>query len=300
MNFDIFFPIQIWEFVDDNATSHVPVRFRLQCPNVHSSPTHYEFPDHFLDVYPNVSSALRRSWTFQRTIWVINPKYSRSFVHGYACLFVEQHNTEPYHTSFITESLYSRSGNDFYQGFSFSYLVYEADSCLTTLLYLNLSITNQLQDIVFVDKYGETDDRNEKYNFLPFQKNKDIPFYEIQSLDKNLYLYIFLDKPEGIYWYMNPSHICLPTTEKNSSSFMTSFECFEASSKRRNPTFPLLYLQDPLQELSMIMENPDPVFSQEEKTSSMKTIFIVMTVFSLVLLLIVIVDLRRVKTRYQT
>jgi hypothetical protein len=52
--------------------------------------------------------------------------------------------------------------------------------------------------------------------------------------------------------------------------------------------------------LSMIMENPDPVFSQEEKTSSMKTIFIVMTVFSLVLLLIVIVDLRRVKTRYQT
>jgi hypothetical protein len=303
MNFDIFFPIQIWEYKDPKHPSRS--LFRLQAPNLISPSTQYQFPLHFIDNYSNVSPHYKTSWKLQRTIWVINPKYSASFVHGYTSLYVQQKNSEPYNTEFISESVFQHiSEIGMYETFTFSYLVYETNSPKTMLLYMNLSITNRLQDIVCVDENGERDITNNKYNFLPFKKNKDVPFYEIRTIDKNLYLYVFPERPEGNYWYMNPSHICLPTA--SSSGFTTCFECFQESSKSRdetlstNDTFFSIYLQDPLLHLSSIMNHPNLPLKQE---TTSKNIFIGIAFVSLILLLLLLLYLtipRRVYHKQNT
>jgi len=273
MNFDIFFPVQIWQY-NSNKYDNL---YRLEAPSTqYTTDTSYRFLPHFLDHYvvhdddtnemnEDMFHKVKQKWILKETIWVINPKYIDSFAYGYQSFFVVQNNKTPFHTLVIyseRETLPNHTGinQDYRFNFQFGYLLYAASNHLTTLLYIRLSRDKQPIDIVLGNKYKETKligKRN--YNFLPYQENKNVPFYDIQLLDINYFLYVFLDRPKGNYWKLTDTLLCLPTTETSGKTiFTTSFDCFQEAWKKRNKHVKDVFLQDPLVYLDFIMQNQNP------------------------------------------
>lgn len=243
MNYDIFFPLQIYRF-----QSHV----RIECPSIQlSTPQKYVFHDHFIDGIAGMTEedrkTMKSSWIYDRTIWGFNPKYALYFSKATAWVLVNQENSiPPFPTSnvFIAQSKVP-SQISFLTTFVFGFYIYPVPDSL--LLFIRLdNQTYQLKSMTISDENHDDD-------LLPSQKNKNTPFYDVVFHDKHVFAYIYDKRPVGTSW-TTFNQICIPT---QNHGFMSLQECIHNSidDMQNRSTF----LGDPMTDLTTfftVHQNP--------------------------------------------
>lgn len=263
----IFFPIELYEY-------HTPNRryYRLQAP-IFLNPE-ITFLPHFLDIYQTQSNQeqiteWKKKWQFKQTLWGINEFYRNTFTRGYDFIYIIQNNESfPYETnriqSYNKSETYRTNPKNRYQPTLFSYdqfgwgfSVYQIPDttlgCFILDIYqsfqLDVKSVSILKDFILIREENEMDHWNDPYNFLPFQKNKNIPFYELLWSDKYIFGFFYEQEPKGTRWKMNASLLCYPTLE-GKDSFPTISDCM--NSYQQTSPFQSQYFQDPMIQIQKI------------------------------------------------
>jgi len=253
MNYSIFLPIQLYQFIsDDNKRL-----YRLEPPSIQfSTPTSFNFLEHFIYGVDNITEYdidyLKSKWIYQTTIWAINPIYFYYFTNGYSNMRFVQNYKYPYNTS---QTLKYRNVNEQKKDikvFKIIFPNYQLPHTSLLCIIYKLNSIQMIDDIIIVNEKYENDGYNDKYNFLPFKKNKNIPFYNLKNNRFNSFIYIYMEKPKGYYWKPNYNNICYPTTDEN--AYLTSFDCFNNSIVSEKP-FKNIYLQDNMKTLNEVISN---------------------------------------------
>ena len=253
MNTSIFYPIQLYQY--ESPTQ----RYSRVEPPSRIEPQSMEFSSHFIENIPHLPTPVaehwKSQWTYKATLWGINAVYLSYFRRGYAfLLFLQNNKTPPFETRALnfmnTDDMNVASSEQFLWGYSLYQLPETYLFCAIFHQFPAFQIT--LDEIVLVTEDSETDSSNDAYNFLPFRKNKDIPFYEIQYTNHNqLFGFTYLEKPKGSFWKATSSQLCYPT--EDSTAYATSFECFEHHTPMK-PPFQDHYFQDPMTQITQIGE----------------------------------------------
>jgi len=218
-NFSIFFPIRIWKYNKKKL-------FRFEAPLL-NIPESMEFPKHFLNEYdtskyPN----LINDWKLYTTIWAFNPKYSYYLNRGFKDYYILQNNVFPYNSINIILGLDGINQNldkiikNSYSNI-FQFCCYEYPIADTSILFINHN-NNLILDVILINEQEEKNIENNVYNFLPFKKNKNIPFYE-RNPHFPLFLHIYEKKPKTMYWKANQESICIPSDDPK--DYKTIIEC---------------------------------------------------------------------------
>jgi hypothetical protein len=171
--------------------------------------------------YPELLS----KWKLKHKIWGFNPSYGDYLTRGFNFCFIDQNLEYPFnsHKLLYYQQVNQEVINKTDMG-SFWFLYYQFPIEGTTMLFLSLAFhSNIIQDVILVNKEEENNKENEKYNFLPLEKNKNIPFYNIYYFNNHIFLFVFENKPLGNYWRANQEGICIPSTNKK--DFNTLLEC---------------------------------------------------------------------------
>ena len=228
MNYDIFFPMQLYKNQDCK-------KYRIEPPSLTlTTPYDYHFDNHFLE---NVDTPERdkyiKEWKYYRTIWVLNPKYEFFMLPGVIWCFVNQNTDPPFETKTISTQSFNLSANLLSQ-FIFGSMIMPIPDTVLACFYLDKD--EVLIKIVLLD---EADDyQDDTTNILPLKRNKDIPFYDLFSNYSHRYLYVYSEKPSFNNW-ISKNNICIPS--EHGSSY---FECLQKSvDKMKNRH---TYLHDPL------------------------------------------------------
>lgn len=222
LNFSLFFPIQIWETLPDAMDGSK--RFRLEPPMV-GTDRDFQFLPHFIQNYPG-QTQYESQWVYKTTFWAFSPKQNTFLNRGMDFCFVTQEEKAPFATFSITP-IYSNLNYSVKQQissrhFGFGFYTYSIPG--TTLLFISESDkTKEMKDIVFCTKEAENDAYNDKYNFLPLEKNRNLPFYEIRYFNTHYFMYVFRELPKGIYWKPNRENICIPSEDPD--DFKTAQDC---------------------------------------------------------------------------
>lgn len=232
MNYDIFFPLQIYRF-----QSHV----RIECPSIQlSTPNEYVFHNHFIDGIDGVQDreTMKTNWIYDRTVWGLNPKYAFYFSKATAWVLVNQNNTTPpFATSriFIAQSKVP-SQISFTDTFVFGFYIYPVPDSLLVFM----RIDNQTYDL----KSLTISDEDHNDDILPHPHNKNTPFYDIVFIDKHVFAYMYDKEPIGTSW-TSWNQICIPS---HNGGFVSLKECIHHSidDMHNRSTF----LGDPLTDLS--------------------------------------------------
>jgi len=273
MNYNIFFPFQLWSL----SLSSSKNLFRLE-PPLCNPKREFSFLPHFLDSYENTHNSLRDQWKLQHTFWAINPNYDQFFLKGYDYVYIFNKTQYPYHSNkvFIDLQMLPQYSNTYFKSFILIYPSFHINGTVLGLIEYKMD-NNKIRDIIFVDEQNEKSVKVEKYyNFLPFQKNKDIPFYNIKWLFNHVFFYVFQNEPDTMYWKINNSGVCVPT--KDPSGFSTSFECFQNISNQRY--FSDIYFSgDSKNFLTSIMNHKKPI----------KSNFVVPTILFFIISLILLI-----------
>lgn len=249
MNYNIFFPIQIYSF-----SSRQDV-FRIEPPSLTATTNHqFSFPSHFVDdllISDQEKTNLRNKWAYERTVWGLNPKMAFYIPKGTAWVLIKQQNAFPYATSnvYIAQSLIPKEqtiGSEFVFGF---YIFPIPESVLIYILVDNDSFT--LKNLYFPEKEDDALDAN----FIPTMKNKNIPFYELFFYDKHVFMYVFPSEPSKQSWKAW-NQICIPSQD----GFPTYKECLDTTvdrMKNRN-----VYLNDPIEPMTSFFERRPVRYSE--------------------------------------
>lgn len=214
VNYGMFFPIQIWKY---------KTFYRVQPPNLLSEPNTFSFESHFADSIKNEISDndyldIKNNYKLVNQIWVFNPRYgihlSRGFVHVYCINSLKYpYNTEKiFSPTVINIDLNIRK---FYSGFIF--IAYQFNIPNTTLLVFEHDLNHNIKRIVL-----SNEDQND-LNFLPSFRHKNTPFYELKFPFLYIYTYVFMEKPNMIYWKANGENYCIPSN--NPKDYPTLLDC---------------------------------------------------------------------------
>jgi len=201
-NLGVYFPIQLWEFKEQNL-------YRFQPPKFGTVET-YEFWPHFIDSIDSVSLIQREyvleNWKLTNVFWCFNPSYANLFTRGFLWLYIEQINIFPFcsYTIGNVERYSELDVNKFYSGLSFLTYSYSIEN--TSLLMITYD--NRNRQIINVD----LNQYNDKISF-DFIKKPFIYFY----------LYVFMEKPRNVYWKPNSENICIPSND--TSDYATLVDC---------------------------------------------------------------------------
>lgn len=219
MNYSIYFPVQLWVYEKDGSS-----KYRLQPPR--EDRHQYEFYPHFLDSYGTtmIDPELKKLWHLRSTFWGINIHYQPYLRRGMLYTLITQNDEHPFESSYIAYSIMEmRPSSEKLEKFMFGHYKYPVQG--TMLLYVSAKIHDQkIIDVLLLDdEQNRAKEKNKKYNFLPLQENKDIPFYEIFAYDLSLFLFVFPEKPKGIYWKSTQENICIPSTNPN--DYPTAIGC---------------------------------------------------------------------------
>lgn len=256
-NFSIFFPIRIWKYKKEKL-------FRFEPPLL-NIPESMEFPKHFLDVYdiskyPNLAD----DWKLYTIIWAFNPKYSYYLNRGFKHYYILQNNVFPYNSINIIIGLdgINQSLGIIKNSYPniFLFCCYQYPIINTSILFIN-QINNLISDVILVNEQEEKNTKNNIYNFLPFKKNKNISFYE-RNPHFPLFLHIYENKPNSLYWKANQENICIPSD--NSKDYKTIIECVLENTdeifwrskfleSNNKPLYSMLYKIKPESNLSIIV-----------------------------------------------
>lgn len=273
-NYSIFFPIQVW--------IHQSKKFRLVPPLLGTNKV-FQFSSHFLDDLPNGKwkEKCKKEWKLKYTFWALNPSYGLFLGRGIGQISVTHKNQYPYQ-SFLVPFHYSITPIknleliNIHQDFLFLYYKYTIPG--TNILFINYDANNNIYDVVMIDEEGEKDDSNNIYNFLPFRKNKNVPFYEILSFKLHLFINIYKEKPSALYWKPTSESICIPTTD--SRYYATNLECnFATASKTKNKVY---YLGNTGAQIDEIMKY------DEYKSSKIISCFLIVVFYILLAIVIVV------------
>jgi hypothetical protein len=268
MNYDIFFPIQIYRF-----QSHI----RLECPSLQlSTPQEYIFHPHFMDGIPDLSDdereKLKRDWVYDRTIWTFNPKYAFHASKATGWILVIQENTHsPYATSniFVAQSKVPAKIS-LVNAFVFGFYIYPIPD--TFLCFMSIdNKTYRLLDMQYSDHEHNT-----------ISSYKDAPFYDIPFYDKHVFAYVFHQKPTGKYW-STWNQICVPTTSPH--GFKTLSECLHHSIDDMHNRS--TYLGDPLTDMTSFFTTRSSV------SILVLSIAIIGSAIAILLLLVLVIQRRR-------
>jgi len=247
-NYNVFFPVQIWKH---QMTKH----FRFQPPLL-GFDKDYSFPSHFIDTINMEDFAkkkeYKKDWKLVRLIWGFNPKYYVYSGRGIGWIIIFQEKNQPYASTFSTyyssiNYIPEQTDIDLNNDFIFFYYLFTIPG--TELLFVSYDNRSRINDVILIDEEGESDTSNEIYNFLPFRKNKDIPFYDILWFGKHCFMNIYTAKPNELFWKSNSESICFPTSDPN--AFPTFLECnyFHVNKTKNRST----YLQDTQRQINDIM-----------------------------------------------
>ena len=275
MNLSIFFPLELYQY-----TTKTQRYSRLQ-PPLQISNTNMSFLPHFIDKFKEDLSETewnewKQNWKKKGTIWGINEYYRPYFTRGYDFIKIIQNNTTlPFETETIIP--YNQGNPIEIDTFGWGFSVYQIpDTILGCFVFKYRTFTSELKDVILVNKEFEQDSWNDQYNFLPFSKNRNIPFYEMKWNHKFIFGFFYPEKPKGNYWKMNESQLCIPTTDSN--AFATSFECFR--SYRQVAPFESHYFQDPMTQIREIGLSDT---SSSQNTSKIISIPITLSFFFVIL-----------------
>ena len=201
-NLGVYFPIQLWEFKEQNL-------YRFQPPKFGTVET-YEFWPHFIDSIDNVSIVQKEyvleNWKLTNVFWCFNPTYSYLFTRGFIRLYIEQLDTFPF-CSFTIGNIERYSELDvskFYSGLSLLTYSYSVEN--TSLLLISYDNRNRQIRNVDLNQYST------KISIEIIKK----PFIYF-------YLYVFLEKPRSVYWKPNSENICIPSNDN--SDYSTLVDC---------------------------------------------------------------------------
>jgi len=273
-NLSIFFPIELYQY------STKTFRYsRLQPPLLLTNED-MSFLPHFMDKFKKELSETelkewKQKWIKKGTVWGISEYYRNYFTRGYDFIKIIQNNRSfPFETKTIIP--YNKGNPIDTDQFGWGFSVYQIpDTILGCMVFTYKPFFSELIDVVLVNQEFESDPWNDQYNFLPFAKHRNIPFYELKWNHKFIFGYFYPEKPKGYYWKMNESQICIPTTDSN--AFATSFECFQ--SYQQLPPFENHYFQDTMTQIREIgNESIQPTSPLEKKDVSICLIFLFLIV----------------------
>lgn len=263
INYSVYFPVQVWEFKEKKL-------FRIQPPKIYANqPDEYEFYPHFIDSQDDVPvdeyKQIVKDFKLRQIIWVFNPRYVNNLSRGFSWLYLFHKDSYP----FNTEGVFSIVNipveipiHQTYQGFSF--LTYQYSIPGTFLLCIKRNRFRKIQDLVLCDEVGENDSDNDYMNFLPFKKNRDIPFYKVKIPNRYIFVYVFKEKPTQMYWKPNSENICIPSDSKK--DYYSLLECVYHNVDKLQ--LRKTYIQSNIDPLSELINGP-------EKKSNFKKIIII-------------------------
>ena len=230
-NFDVYFPVQLWVSRDGK-------RYRLEPPLL-GSRDNFTWHPHFWDVLSPFLSArqheqLASYWSLRTTVWGFNAKYL-SLHRGFVPVAVLNNNHQ---YPFATEKVsVFRTSNVFYSSWevyknSFGFVAYVYPVPGTRLLYVQNDSSNQrlLQMVLCGDKDTE-ECPEEGTQFLPRHANKRVSCYDIMWDNYNLFLYVFLEKPRGLFFRRTPTGLCVPSEKDTDHKSMLA--CMQDSAAMR-------------------------------------------------------------------
>jgi len=247
-NLSIFFPIELYQYSTDTQ------RYSRLQPPLQITNTTMTFLPHFMDKFKDDLSETewsewKQKWKKKGTLWGISEYYRNYFTRGYDFIKIIQNNQSfPYETKTIIP--YFKGNPIDTDQFGWGFPIYQIPDTILGCMVLKYRPTvSELVDVVLVNPEFESDPWNDQYNFLPFPKHRNIPFYELKWISKFIFGFFYQEKPKGYYWKMNASNICIPTTDSK-NAFATSFECFQ--SYHQLPPFENHYFQDTMTQLREI------------------------------------------------
>jgi len=231
-NFDLYFPVQLW-------VSRDGARYRLEPPLL-GSRDEFTWHPHFWDAFSapqHEHEQLASYWSLRTTVWGFNAKYSPSLHRGFAPIAVLNNNLQ---FPFATEKVsVFRTSNVFYSSWevyknSFGFVAYVYPVPGTRLLYVqNDSSNNQrlLQMVLCGDKDTEECPEGDGANFLPRHANKHVSCYDMMWDKLNLFLYVFLEKPRGLFFRRTSTGLCVPSEKDTDHKSMLA--CMQDSAAMR-------------------------------------------------------------------
>jgi len=264
MNLSIYFPIQLWIYENNNEK-----KYRLQPPK-YDTITTFDFYNHFMENYPkklNIYPELQTKWKLKTTFWGINPKYINYVRRGFFFVLISQNDVYPFESFKIISTPLEIS--DQKESFLLGHYKYPIRG--TTLLFISSYIHNsKIRDILLISEDKQENDEN--YNFLPLKKNKNIPFYNTFHYDVSNFMFVFRQKPKGIFWKANQENICIPSSDPN--DYKTIIDCAFNNNDKIYPRN--IFLES----------NNDPLFSILNPSKPNSKTFIYYFLLSIIILIL--------------
>ena len=232
-NFDIYFPVQLWESRDGT-------RYRLEPPLL-GYKDEYRWNPYFWPstVSDDTHRELEAYWKLRATVWGFNSKYSPSLNRGFVVLAVQNTMKQfPYATEKISvfrNSYAFYSSDDVYHN-SFGVATYAYPLPGTRLLYIQNDSRDQRPLKIVLCNDSNNNDKEEcpdvpELAFLPRHANKRISCYDIVWDNFNLFLYVFPELPRGQFFRLTPTGLCVPSEKETDHKSM--LECIQHSAAMR-------------------------------------------------------------------
>jgi hypothetical protein len=287
INYGVYFPIQIWKSRDGK-------KIRFQQPKIFREEQAYEFFEHFIDSEKDVSVndyvRVKEKYFLERVIWVINPRYAMHATRGFTWLYIFNESKYPYNSVGIFSILnvpVKISLDTLYNGISFVAYQYSIPS--TSLICFVRNRFRKIKNVIIVnesvlesDSETETEDYKQYPNFLPFEQNRNVPFYKIKIPDRYVFAYIFTEKPAKLYWRPNSENICIPS-DNLENGYHTLMECVYNNVDKL--AIRDVYMHSNNESIKTLLEPPPP----RSRTPLIFLILVLSTILFMILLAVVVV-----------
>ena len=171
-----------------------------------------------MDISLEEKSNLEKNWKYYQTFFAFENAYSASLGRGYYSIQIHNAATYPYEIIHLFEfplrNTIELQDNILLANMNFVVALYHFPN--TKLFYIGTQTQYSLNKIyetfVWTKELEQTGEQS-KYTFLPCEKNRDIPWYNVYTPPyKNSIFYVFTEKPSTMYWKLNSEDIILPST----------------------------------------------------------------------------------------